>query len=81
MSSRSAARALEGGATAVVEMREGVDLDRFAGDVKTEIDAIDDFPDLVEEPVVKQLGRTDFVASVAVSGTMSRPDLKTLPSR
>ncbi|MEO0760608.1 MAG: efflux RND transporter permease subunit, partial [Pseudomonadota bacterium] len=69
--------ALEGRATAVVEMREGTNLDRFASDVKTEIDGIDDFPDLVEEPIVKQLGRTDFVASVAVSGAMSRPDLKT----
>ncbi|MEM6547466.1 MAG: efflux RND transporter permease subunit [Pseudomonadota bacterium] len=69
--------AVEGRATAVVEMLEGVDLDRFASDVKTEIDGIDDFPDLVEEPIVKQLGRTDFVASVAVAGTMSRPDLKT----
>ncbi|MEL6336484.1 MAG: efflux RND transporter permease subunit, partial [Pseudomonadota bacterium] len=69
--------ALEGRATAVVEMQEGVDLDRFANDVKAEIDAINDFPDLVEEPVVSQLGRTDFVASVAVAGNMSRPDLKT----
>ncbi len=69
--------ALEGSAVAVVEMREGATLDRFANDVKTEIDAIGDFPDLVEDPVVKQLGRTDFVASVAVSGVMSRPDLKT----
>ena len=69
--------ALEGRASATVEMREGASLDRFAADVKIEIDAIDDFPDLVETPIVRQLGRTDFVASVAVTGSMTRPDLRT----
>ncbi|MEL6477532.1 MAG: efflux RND transporter permease subunit [Pseudomonadota bacterium] len=68
---------VEGSASAVVEMREGGELDRFTDDVKTEVDAINDFPDLVEDIIVKQLGRTDFVASVAVSGAMTRPDLKT----
>ncbi|MEM7237488.1 MAG: efflux RND transporter permease subunit [Pseudomonadota bacterium] len=68
---------IEGIATAVVEMREGGELDRFSDDVKTEVDAISDFPELVEDIIVKQLGRTDFVASVAISGSMLRPDLKT----
>jgi multidrug efflux pump subunit AcrB len=57
-------------------MNEGTDFDRFTTDVRTEIDAITDFPDQAEDPVVKQLGRTDFVASVAVSGAASKPDLK-----
>ncbi len=68
--------ARENTAKAVVEMTEGGNLDRFFSDVKTEVDAIDDFPDEVEEPVIKQLGRTDFVASVAVTGPEQRPDLK-----
>jgi multidrug efflux pump subunit AcrB len=68
--------ARENSATAVVEMAEGSDLDRFFSDVKTEIDAIDDFPDTVEEPVIRQLGRTDFVASIAVTGPQRRPELK-----
>jgi multidrug efflux pump subunit AcrB len=68
--------ARENTAKAVVEMTEGGNLDRFFSDVKTEIDAIDDFPDEVEEPVVKQLGRTDFVASIAITGPQRRPDLK-----
>jgi hydrophobic/amphiphilic exporter-1 (mainly G- bacteria), HAE1 family len=67
---------LEGLARAVIEMNEGRNLDRFTTDVRTEIDAITDFPDQAEDPVVKQLGRTDFVASVAVTGAASRPDLK-----
>jgi len=68
--------AREGLARAVVEMVEGGNLDRFSTDVRTEIDAITDFPDQVEDPVVKQLGRTDFVASVALTGAASKPDLK-----
>ena len=68
--------AREGLARAVVEMVEGADFDRFATDVRTEIDAVTDFPDQAEDAVVKQLGRTDFVASVALTGAASRPDLK-----
>ena len=66
----------EGYARAVAETIEGTDLDRFTTDVRTEIDAVTDFPDQAEEPVVRQLGRTDFVASVAITGPASRPDLK-----
>ena len=66
----------EGLARAVVDMTEGSNLDRFTTDLRTEVDAITDFPDQAEEPVVKQLGRTDFVASVALTGPASKPDLK-----
>ena len=45
----------EGRARAIVEMDEGTDFDRFTTDVRTEIDAITDFPDQAEDPVVKQL--------------------------
>ncbi|MEM9093687.1 MAG: efflux RND transporter permease subunit, partial [Pseudomonadota bacterium] len=65
--------AREGVATATITILEGRDLDRFFADVKTEVDAIDDFPELVETPIVKQLGRTDFVASVAITGPSERP--------
>ena len=60
----------------MVEMTEGSDLDRFTTDLRTEIDAITDFPDQSEDPVVKQLGRTDFVASVALTGAAGKSDLK-----
>ena len=68
--------AREGLARAIVEMSEGSDLDRFTTDLRTEIDAITDLPDQSEDPVVKQLGRTDFVTSVAVTGAASKSDLK-----
>ena len=57
-------------------MVEGSNLDRFFADVKTEVEAIDDFPDEIELPIIRQLGRTDFVASVAVTGPERMPDLK-----
>lgn len=67
--------------TATIEMVEGGNLDRFFADVKTEVDAIDDFPDSAEAPVIKQLGRTDAVASIAIAGPISRPELKTYAER
>ncbi len=66
----------EGLATAVIEMTEGSNLDRFSSDVKTEVESINDFPDNVETPIIKQLGRTDFVASVAITGPENKVSLK-----
>jgi multidrug efflux pump subunit AcrB len=71
---RSEAR--EGIGQVTVEMREGGDFIGFISDIKTEIDAIDDFPEQTEEPVVRELGKTSMVVSLAVSGPMSAPDLK-----
>lgn len=71
---RSEARENQG--RIVVEMRDGGDMVQFLNDVKTAVEAIDDFPDNVEKPVVKQLGRTDMVVSVAIAGPMSVPHLK-----
>ena len=68
--------ARQGRATAIVEMREGGSFDGLLASLQTEIDAIDDFPDQVEAPTVRQLGRTDFVAAVAVTGPMGGRDLK-----
>jgi multidrug efflux pump subunit AcrB len=62
--------------SATIEMRPGGDLGRFLTDVKTEIDGIDDFPDLAEDPTIRQLNRTDIVVSIAITGPMSEPDLK-----
>lgn len=60
----------------VVEMDEDGDIGLFLTDVKTEVEAIDDFPDQTEQLTIRQLSRTDAVVSVAVSGPMSVPDLK-----
>ena len=63
---RCEAREGQGIATAV--MREGADMVRFLDDVNSEIDAIDDFPEQTEQAVVQELGRTDPVVSVAITG-------------
>jgi len=68
--------AREGVATAVVEMDQDGNIDRFLDDVKSEVEAIDDFPVRTERVTIQLLGRNDFVAAVSVSGPMSESDLK-----
>ena len=46
--------AREGMASAVVEMSEGGDLPRFLDDIKTEVEAIDNFPEEIEVPVIRE---------------------------
>ncbi len=68
--------AQENMATTTVEMVENGNITQFMDDIKTEIEAIDNFPDDVELPIIKELGRTDKVVSVAITGPMSTSDLK-----
>lgn len=68
--------AREGIASIIVEMDAEGNIQTFLRDIETEIDTIDDFPEKVEEPVISELGRTDPVMSLLVSGPMSDPDLK-----
>ena len=70
------ADAREGIASIIVEMTDDGDIQTFLGDIQTEVDAIDDFPEEVEDPIISELGRTDPVLSLLVSGPMSVPDLK-----
>ncbi|MCB1773827.1 MAG: efflux RND transporter permease subunit, partial [Gammaproteobacteria bacterium] len=76
---RCEAREGQGIATAV--MREGADMGRFLDDVKSEIDAIDDFPADAELPVVTELGRTDAVVSIAITGPDDPVALKAYAER
>ncbi len=71
---RCAAR--EGRASAVAELIEGGNFTRFMDDIKTQVDAIEEFPEEAEEPVIEQLERTDFVAEVVLSGPMSASHLE-----
>ncbi|MEW7980298.1 MAG: efflux RND transporter permease subunit [Candidatus Sedimenticola endophacoides] len=68
--------AREGVSVSVVEMEEGGDIAPLMDDVKSEIEAISSFPDQVELPVIKELGRTDKVVALAITGPMSDTDLK-----
>lgn len=66
----------EGLSITIVEMAENGDFQTFFNDIERGIDAIDDFPDQVEEPIIEELGRTDLVLGLLVSGPLSTPDLK-----
>jgi len=68
--------AMENRASVAVEMVEGNDVIEFFNDIKTEVEAINDFPDEVEYVIVKRVNRTDQVVSVAVTGPMSPLHLK-----
>ncbi|MCP3874800.1 MAG: efflux RND transporter permease subunit [Desulfobacteraceae bacterium] len=68
--------AMENKASVIVEMIEGNDIIEFFNDIKTEVEAINDFPAEVEDVIVKRVNRTDQVVSVAVTGPMSSLHLK-----
>jgi multidrug efflux pump subunit AcrB len=68
--------AREGVGTATAIMSEGSEMARFLDDVKTGVDAIDDFPEQTEPPVVEELNRTDAVISVALTGPQDPVALK-----
>lgn len=63
-------------AQATIQMEEGEDLDRFLAKVKTQIDAVDDFPEKAKDPTVEAIGTTNFAASVALTGFENRSYLK-----
>ncbi len=66
----------EGVGTATAVMREGARMVRFLDDIKSEVEAIDDFPEETELPVVEELGRREPVISIAVTGPGDEVDLK-----
>lgn len=68
--------ALEGYGRLIVEMDDDGDENRFINDIKTEVDAIDDFPDATERPVVSQQNRFDRVISIAVTADTFQTHLK-----
>jgi len=68
--------AQEGIGSVTVEMEPGADFQQFQNDVKTEVEAIDNFPELVDKPIIKPLNRSDRVLSIAITGPMSLSDLK-----
>ncbi len=70
------ADAREGVAIITVEMDDTGDFQTFKDDINTEVDAIHDFPTEVEDPIITQLGTTELVLALLVSGPMSPPDLK-----
>lgn len=52
------------------EMEPDWDSSIFLNDIKTEVEAVDDLPEDAEKPVVRLLGQTKPVVSLAVTGPM-----------
>lgn len=58
-------------AQAVASMSAAGDMGRFLDDIRTEVEALKDWPASAEKPVIRELYRSDLVAAIAVSGPMS----------
>lgn len=61
-----------------LEIQEAGDIRDFLGDIETAVDAISDFPGNTEDPVIKELGRTQHVVSIAITSDLNMPELKAL---
>lgn len=64
-----------GRARAVATMAPGNDALRFINSLRTEVSAIDTFPDRADPAVVRELHRSDPVTSVAISGDLPLGEL------
>ncbi|EHD0095850.1 efflux RND transporter permease subunit [Vibrio vulnificus] len=58
-----------------VEIGDDEDIDTLTSDIQQQVNAINDFPDRVEQITVSKLDRVATVASVAITGNMSGRDL------
>lgn len=63
-------------ANLTVEALEGGNISQVLTDVKTEIDAIDNFPELAEKPIVRELGRDQHLISLALTADIPDFELK-----
>lgn len=73
---RMTAQAKQGVATVTLEMDDAGEIQAFKADIASAVDTITDFPDDAEDPRVTATGRDAPVASIAVTGPMTAPDLK-----
>ncbi len=64
-----------GRARAVARLKPGGDGLRFVAALRTEVAAVDSFPDRADPPLVRELHRSDPVASVAVWGDLPLTEL------
>jgi len=61
-----------------VKMVEDGNFTEFLDDIKSAVDGIDNFPEKAEIPIVKELGRTGKVITIALTADLPRQELKTL---
>ncbi len=68
--------AQEGIATLKLTLVDGADVSRTLVDVQTQINAIKDFPQQIEPPIVQELGWAEPVVDIAIAADASLPHLK-----
>jgi len=71
-------RSSEGSASVRVEMDNGANAQKLLNEVKSRVDAINNFPGGAEKPVVRLAQRTREVISVVVSGPQSEKEIRQL---
>lgn len=65
-------------AIATIKMQESGDFVQFNNDIRSAIDAVENFPEDSEEPIIKELGRTQDVVTIALSANIPKTELKDL---
>lgn len=73
---RMTSTAREGVGVVTLEMEDDGELDAFKSDIDSAVDGITDFPAEAEDPMVAEAAGMTAVASIAVMGPMSVPDLE-----
>ena len=68
--------ASEGRASVMVEVETGANTRAVLDEIKSNVDAIDTFPDLTEKPIIRELVSRNHVIDVSVSGTTDILTLK-----
>jgi HAE1 family hydrophobic/amphiphilic exporter-1 len=73
---KTSCEAREGIASLTIEILEGGNVSQVLTDVKTEIDAIDNFPQLAEKPIVRELGKDQHLISLSMTADLPDFELK-----
>ena len=73
--------ASEGLGSVTVELELGADARKVVDDIKSNVDAIDTFPEQTEQPIIRELTTRQQVIDVAISGETDEFALKALAER
>jgi len=74
-------RAVEGMGSVIVELERGVDVRKVLGEIETEVDRIDTFPEEAEEPIITELSNARQVINLVLYGDVSERTLKVLAEK
>jgi len=73
--------ASEGAGSVVIELELDADARKVVNDIRSNVDAIDTFPEETEKPIVREISSRRQVIDIAISGPADEVTLKTLAER